>query len=556
MVVKLELPPVVDDQTDVALDIEMFGQTLGRLHRPEGRFACLSIGIGDTVYVVLEESQLKEVFARIDKARSWVFHNALYDLRQLMRWVKIKPRFIWDTMNVDKCLWGGYYSIHEFSLADLSRRYLDTKLDKSTREQFAGAKYMDEDMLNYAAQDAWITLQIKQKQEEEIAKRNYDMHTYNEIEVPTMWTVLDFKPIKVNVNRWVEMVLEFEQRGIALEEQLGVNVYSHQQVKEYIRKKLGRRIDDTAYETLVGIGGELIEQILLARQLRKASSTYGIKWIEKYVEEGDLVYSDIYTIGTETGRPSSSNPNLLNIPARQIPEYRELFISDKGKLIVADIAAQEPRILAYLSGDKRLLQVFQDGKDVHLEVARAIFNDTSIRKSDKRREIGKTINLATSYGMTAMGMAQRLGITEQEAQSFLNKYFMRYPDVRNYVDRQHSQARRFEYVESITGRRVWVNPHSFQWQNVAVNAPIQSSAADFSKMWMNKLHQKYNGDFPVCLMVYDEIVIDVPEGEVELHKQNLLDAFNETAGELLEGVPMVLDVCVGDNWGAKNGGKE
>lgn len=549
-----DLPPKVDSDTDVSLDIEVFGQTLGRLHRPEGRLASVQVGIDEDVYMIYDVHDLPELFKRIQPARSFIGHNLLYDLRQLRRWVSIPRRFVWDTFIVEHVLWGGYYGNGEFGLDDLVRRYLDIVMDKSTREQFATATEMTPDMKYYAALDANLTLKVKRAQDAEIEKRGDDMRVYREIDEPNLWTVLDFLPIRVNPKRWLEMADDFEKRGAAMEEQLGVNVYSHQQVKEYLHRKLGVKLKDTEATTLEELQSPLADDILLARQYRKASSTYGRNWIGKYVEEGDLVYSDVIISGTETGRHASRNPNLLNIPARKVPEYRTLFIQSRGKLMVGDVQAQEPRCLCYLSGDKALRQAFDEKQDVHLAVARAAFKDDSIVKSDPRREVGKVINLATSYGMSAEGLARRLNLSLQEAERFLNGYFARFSGVRMYIDRQRNVAARRGYVESVAGRRIWMNPYNYQWMNNAINAPIQASAADFTKMWLNKYWESCNAHgllFPVTMAVYDEIVSDITKEDEVMYKQLLLESAQDTARTLFGDMPFEIDVHAGATWACK-----
>ena len=553
------LPPVITSDTDISLDIEMFGQTLGKLHRPHGRLASVQVGVGEDVYMLYDVQDLPALFERIANAKTFVLHNSLYDLRQLRAFVPIKKRLLWDTLLVERILFGGYYGGGEFGLNDLVRRYLGIHLEKETRSDFATATYMTDDMKHYAALDAYYTLKVKQAQDAEIAKRKYDMYTYYEIDEPCIWTVMDFKPIKINVKRWLEMAIEFEQKGKELEEQLGINVYSHTQVKAFISKNLHENIKDTQAETLQELEHPLVDDILLARQYRKATSTYGKAWIDKYVEEDGLVYSDISVTGTETGRPTSSDPNLYNIPSRKIPEYRKLFVTNRGKLIVADIQAQEPRCLAYLSGDKNLRAIFERKGDVHLEVAKAAFRDDSITKSDPRRDIGKIINLATSYGMTAEGMAKRLRVDVKQTEEFLRGYFTRFSDVRLYIDNQRIKARQQEFVESVTGRRIWINPHSYQWENNAINAPIQASAADYTKMWMNKYWEACNREgipFPVTMSVYDELVSDVSKELEPTYIKLLNDTAQDTAQTLFGDMPFELEVESGRTWACKRGDED
>lgn len=550
----------ITNETIVSLDLEMYGQDGSRLHRPHGEFACLSVCIGEDVWVVTEVGTLSELFKLLQPAKYWVFYNAMYDIRQLRRFVEIKQRPIWDASVVEHLLWGGYYATtNEFALADCTRRYLNIKLDKSTRQLFEKYRIMDNQMLEYAATDPYLTDKVRLAQVQEIEKRNYNMRTYWEIEEPTIWATLDFKPVKVNVDRWRTMVQELSIRGRAVENDLGVNVNSHEQLKAFVLQNTGVKLDNAQEETLLNnagkIGKELVDKILLTKSLRKAESTYGEKWLSRFVEEGDLVYADFHTMGTETGRFSASNPPIQTIPTRKIPEYRQLFISNKGKLIVADAQAQEPRILAYLSGDKALRKIFDEGKDVHTIVTRAIFNDETIQKSDPRRDReGKTINLASSYGLSARGLADKLNIELSEAETFLRNYFNKFSGVAMFRDRMYSQANRFEYVESISGRRVYINKHNRQWQNNSINAPIQSSAADLFKAWLCEIH-RVCGDknifYPVVMVVHDEIVLDVEMNQVQMYEELLHETFQSAAAKWFVGMPFILDVHKGKSWACK-----
>jgi len=549
-----ELPPRVDNQTSVSLDTEFFGQIKGRLHRPHGTFACMQIGIDEDVYMVYDTEQIQPALNRIKNAKVICGHNLLYDFRQLRRFVPINRRYVWDSLIVEKLLYGGFYGNGEFSLSDLVRRYLDIVMDKSVRNQFITATSMTPELRHYAALDAYLTLQVMRKQEEVTAERGYDMRTYNEIDEPYLWATLDFLPIKVRVKRWLEMAEEFELLGRSIEAELNVNVYSHVDVKDVIQHKLRKTIKNTRAETLQNLDHPFVDRILEARMYRKAASTYGKNWVKNFVEEDDLVYPDFCVTGASSGRVSCARPNLLQIPARRMPEYRELFISRLGKLIVADVQAQEPRILSYISKDKNLRAIFDNKQDVHLEVAHAAFNDDTFDADDPRRNIGKVINLATSYGMTARGLADKLHISERDAEDFFRGYFSRFPNVKNYIDRQRYIAMRQGYVESVSGRRIYVNSHSYQSENVAINAPIQSSGADFVKMWTNRMWQRCNDEglpFPVIGQVYDELVLDSSKENVSAYKKMLKETANEVAGTLFGDTPWEIETHVGKSWACK-----
>ncbi len=552
------LPKIVTSEDVVAIDTEFIGMDGKRLHRPTGTFASLQLCIGEDVYIVTDETILGEAWELIKDAGMIVGYNLMFDLRHLRRYVDIHQRKVWDGMLVEQNLWGGYYAVGEFSLADCVRRYLNVLLDKHVREDFSTASSLTPDMLQYAAQDVYYTLRVYEKQQEEIENRKCGFQSYWEVDEPTIWTFLDLKPVKINTKRWMELAAEHEQKGKEIEDELGINVNSVQQVKSLVRTQSGIELENAQAETLKfladKIGKDLVDKILSAKSYRKAASTYGSAWISNFVEENNLVYADWHVTGAESGRTSCSNPNLLNIPARKFPEFRKLFVSNKGRFIIADISQQEPRILAALSQDKELLRIFRDGEDIHLAVARAIFNAPDMTKDDPRRDIGKMINLATTYGISAVGLSKRLNIDEDTAQKFLDSYFMRFPEVRMYIDRMRMLAQKLEYVESIVGRRIWINPHNFQSDNNAINAPIQSSAADFTKIWVNKFRTmclENDKEFPAVLIVYDEVVIDVPKEEVEWYKDALTTTFDDTAMKLFPTVPFEMDIEVGTTWAAK-----
>ena len=554
-----ELPSVLTEQDVVAIDTEFTGMNAKKLHRPTGTFASLQICIGEDVYIITDESKLVEAWERIKNAGTIVGHNLMFDIRHLRRYIPIQQRKVWCTMLMEQNLWGGYYAIGEFSLADCVRRYLNIKLDKSVRDMFEDATSLTPEMLKYSAEDVYYTLRVYEKQVEEITNRKCGIASYWEVDEPTLWAFLDLKPVKVNTRRWLELASEHEDKGKELEGELGINVNSVQQVKAFIQTQTGITLENAQAETLKalvasGKGKEPIGKILDAKSYRKAASTYGATWIANNIEDGELVYSDFHVTGSETGRTSSSSPNLLNIPARKFPEFRKLFVSAKGKYIIADISQQEPRILAALSQDRELLRIFKDKEDIHLAVTRAIFNDPTIMKEDPRRDIGKMVNLATTYGISAVGLSKRLNISETEAQKFLDRYFMRFPEVRMYIDRMRSLAQRLEYVESAMGRRIWINPHNFQSDNNAINAPIQSSAADFTKIWTNdfrKMCLDAGKEFPAILVVYDEVVLDVEKDDVEWYKSALSATFFGTAKRLFPSVPFEIDIAVGTTWAAK-----
>jgi DNA polymerase I len=354
------------------------------------------------------------------------------------------------------------------------------------------------------------------------------------------------------------MVEGFQKKVTELESSLGINVMSGPQVIS-AAKKNGVHIMNTQAETLKGFKNvPFIKSVLEARTYRKAVSTYGLSWLEKSVEDG-RVYSSYHITGTETGRMSASDPNMQQIPARVLPEYRTLFVPSHGSVIlVSDISQQEPRILAYETKDATLLEALNNKEDLHLAVARAVFNRPTLSKKDAdyadKRFVGKTINLGTSYGLSEYGLATRLGITEEEAARFLKNYFARFPDVFNWIQLQRNFGMKHEYVKTALGRRIFLNVYQNQWANNAINAPIQGGAADFTKIWIRKIWERCRKEkFPffIVAIIHDEIVQDVAKEMVKDAKRIVNDTFQETARKLYPGIPFAYETEMGANWGVK-----
>lgn len=556
---KKELPRPAKKGELVSLDLEVFGQDQDRLHRPTGTFACISIAYSDEVYQVYDVPDLKRAIKRISPGM-WVAHNMLYDLLQLRRWCKVPQRQVWDTMLVERAMWGGYYNM--FDLSALSRRYLGYALNKDIRSQFGEATEMTSKMKEYAAQDARATYDIVAHQQAHLDEIGDDLSCYWDIDELAIWSFADMQPSKIDVKGWLKMVEGFARRGQSIEEDLGINVYSHVQVKAYVKTELGIVVPNTnAKKTMEPLirdlrmtqqdtTADVIEQILEARTFRKAVSTYGPKWIENGVEEGDLVYAGWKVTGASTGRSACSNPNLQNIPIRKTPEYRNQFISkyENGQLIIADVAQQEPRIAAALSGDEELLGIFRRNEDVYKHGAGIVYGDR------RRRKDAKPIVLGSIYGLSPWGLARDTGMTEAEAEEALDKFFMGFMGLSTWITKTRSQAQSFGYVRTASGRLFYINEHKSKWMRNAINSPIQGTGGDQVKMAQNLIHKEAAlQDLPylITLLVHDELVADAPPELIKTYATLLNDAWIEAGKKLVPDVLMVVDIAIGDNWGCK-----
>ena len=246
-----ELPPNLDNGADgiyVALDIELFGLNPKQLHRPtSGKFACLSICYEpDTVYLITNSFDINEILARFRNA-IWVMHNAKFDLTHLRRWAYIPPRKkLWDTMLIENILWGGYYDL--FALEHLARRYLDISIDKSLQKSFEDAEELSDKQIEYAAQDANITLQVLQKQRKYVTKKDYGI--WREVDLPALWSIMDFQGFAVDKNRWITLAEINKAKADALEKALPFNSKSPKQVKEALSASGFKRLSNTQEKTL------------------------------------------------------------------------------------------------------------------------------------------------------------------------------------------------------------------------------------------------------------------------------------------------------------------
>jgi DNA polymerase-1 len=259
-----------------------------------------------------------------------------------------------------------------------------------------------------------------------------------------------------------------------------------------------------------------------------------------------------------TGRLSSNEPNLQNIPIRTAEgrRIREAFVAPPGHLIVsADYSQIELRIMAHLSQDGNLLRAFHEGMDVHRATASEVFGVPPAEVSSEQRRYAKTINFGLIYGMSAFGLAAQLGIEREAAKNWIERYFARYPGVKRYMDGTRTQAKAQGWVETVLGRRLWLpeinspnGPRRGGAERQAINAPLQGTAADIVKLAMIAVQDRLDaGKFAsrLVLQVHDELVLEVPEGELETIRIELPRLM---AGVVALDVPLLAEVGAGPNW--------
>ena len=328
-----------------------------------------------------------------------------------------------------------------------------------------------------------------------------------------------------------------------------------------MKKKTPKGAPSTAEEVLQELaddGYDLPRLILENRGLAKLKSTYTDKLPLMIASDTGRVHTSYHQAVAATGRLSSTDPNLQNIPVRSEEgrKIRQAFIAPEGyKLVAADYSQIELRIMAHLSGDKGLLDAFAQGRDVHRATAAEVFEAAEADVTDNQRRAAKAINFGLIYGMSAFGLAKQIGVGRGEAQEYVNLYFQRYPGVREYMDNTREQAKENGFVETIFGRRLYLPeirsknaPRRQHAERTAINAPMQGSAADIIKRAMIRVYNwlpDSSFDARMLMQVHDELILEVKEDQAEKFAAEL-KAQMEAAAELK--VPLEVDAGIGDNW--------
>jgi len=302
---------------------------------------------------------------------------------------------------------------------------------------------------------------------------------------------------------------------------------------------------------------EIIDAILEYRRLTKLNSTYVDGFVD-LIDESGRIHSVFHQTITQTGRISSSEPNLQNIPVRQSlgRQLRKLFIAQPGwKLVDADYSQIELRVLAYISQDKKMLDAFRSGADIHTKTASEVFKVAPDFVTPELRSRAKAVNFGIVYGISDFSLAGDIKVTRKEAKQYIENYFETYRDIKDYLDQTVLSAKANGYVSTIFGRRRYIPELSVQNHNVrafgervAMNTPIQGSAADLLKIAMVSVYRRLrqeNMQSRIILQVHDELILECPEREVDRAKQILIEEM-ENAGNI--GIPLKVDLGVGDNW--------
>lgn len=545
-----------------------------------------SISPGEAWFVMVPDDQkatqdIVEEFRGLfeDASVTKVGQNLKYDIQILRNYgVEVKGE-IFDTMLAHYLI--DPETAHGMDV--LAENYLNytpisySELAGSGRKQKALRDLEKEAVKDYACEDADITLQLKEKLEKEINAANLSK-LLEEVEEPLAYVLADmeYEGVKVDVGALTEMSKDLEKASLDAQMQIyelcgqEFNIGSPKQLGEILFDKLKlienpKKTKTGQYATGEDILSKLANEhevaakILEFREYQKLKSTY-VDALPKLISPKDgRIHTDYRQTVAATGRLSSNNPNLQNIPIRTEKgrEIRKAFIPrDENFLIMsADYSQIELRIMAAFSEDDSMVEAFRNGLDIHANTASKVFKVPLEEVEPNMRRKAKEVNFGIIYGISAFGLSQNLNIPRGEANEIIEAYFEQFPKVKAYMDSAIEKAREVEYVETILGRRRYlrnINAKNFTMRGFAernaINAPIQGSAADMIKVAMINVHKWMKEEklkSRMIMQVHDELVFDVHKDEIDLLREKT-DHFMRTAIDL--SVPMDIGMGVGKNW--------
>ena len=467
------------------------------------------------------------------------------------------------------------------SVAERILGVVPTSYDKVTKNLNEGEgfeKVPIEAATGYAGEDAELALRINNRLFPKISENEGLKSIYSDIEVPliSVLSKMEMTGVLIDSEMLAQHSSELKSKMTSLETKAYTmagetfNISSPKQIQEILFEKMKIPViaktpkgqPSTSESVLSDLSKdyELPKIILDYRSIAKLCSSYTDKLPRQVNTKTGRIHANFHQAVTSTGRLSSSSPNLQNIPIRtqEGKKVREAFRAPFGKiLIAADYSQIELRIMAHISKDEALVNAFKEEQDIHAATAAEVFETNLSNVSFEQRRAAKAINFGLIYGMSSFGLAKQLDITRNEAQNYIDIYFSRYPKIKQYMEDIRNRAAKTGYVETIFGRRLYINNiNSSQArlrqyaERTAINAPMQGSAADLIKMAMisaDHLIDEFNFDASLILQVHDELVFEVNKScsqKFEIHLKKCM----EDIATLL--VPLKVSVGTGDNWGS------
>ena len=552
----------------------------------------LSVAKGEAAYIPVahdypgapDQLPREEVFEKLrhfleDPDRSKVGHHLKYDAHVLARHGIQLQGMAFDSM-LESYVLNSVATRHDMD--SVARLYLGRETIHYEDVAGKGAKQLTFNQIDletaapYAAEDADITLQLHETLWSKLGAIESLRKVYADIEQPLVPILLDMEETGVLIDRKMlaTQSSELAQKMVELEKEAHelaggpFNLGSPKQLQQILFEKLELPVirktpkgqPSTAEDVLIELADDydLPRVIINYRSVSKLKSTYTDKLPLQIAESTGRVHTSYHQAVAATGRLSSTDPNLQNIPIRT-PEgrrIRQAFVAPDGQvLMAADYSQIELRIMAHLSADAGLLKAFTDDRDVHQATAAEVFEADLDDVTPDQRRSAKAINFGLMYGMSAFGLGKQLGIARGQAQEYIDLYFDRYPGVKIYMDDIREKAGRDGYVETVFGRRLYLPeinarnaPRRQYAERSAINAPMQGTAADIIKRAMISVHDWLGGDDAggrMIMQVHDELVFEVDESKI--------DAFAERVSNIMcaaadLSIPLKVDIGTGKNW--------
>jgi DNA polymerase-1 len=603
-------PAALEARYETVLDWPAFDAWLARLNAAElvafdtetdsldpmqARIVGLSFSdkVGEACYIPLRHEgpdapvqlPLDEVLARLrpwleDASRPKVGQNIKYDTHVLANHGIAVRGYAHDTMLESYVL----QAHRKHNLADLAQRYVQRSglsyedVAGKGAQQIPFAQVAVERAAQYSCEDSDLTLHVHQAMWPSLQAEPGLLDIYQRFELPASRVLqrIERNGVLIDTALLNKQSHELAQRIVALEQAAyelagqPFNLGSPKQLGEILFVKQGLPIVKKTATGAPSTNEEVLEKlaedyplparILEYRGLAKLKSTYTDKLPLMVNPQTGRVHTNYAQAVAVTGRLSSNEPNLQNIPVRTAEgrRIREAFVAPPGHVIVsADYSQIELRIMAHISQDENLLRAFAEGMDVHCATAAEIFGVSPDAVSSEQRRYAKVINFGLIYGMSAFGLASNLGIERSAATAYIERYFLRYPGVKRYMDDTRLQAKDKGYVETVFGRRLWLpeihsgnGPLRAAAERAAINAPMQGTAADLIKLAMVAVQDRLDAEGKGTLMimqVHDELVFQVPEAELDWVRREV-PAMMAGVGALR--VPLLAEVGAGPNWEA------
>ncbi|MDP2556407.1 DNA polymerase I [Photobacterium damselae subsp. piscicida] len=523
-------------------------------------------------------AQLKPLLEDPNQAK--IGQNLKYDASVIARYGIEMQGIKYDTM-LESYVYNSVVGRHDMD--SLALRYLEHKNISFEEIAGKGKGQLTFNQMNleqagpYAAEDADITLRLHNALYPKVSADEKLLHVFSDIEMPLVpvlsrmertGVLIDSMKLSAQSQEIAQRLDELEKRAFEIANQ-EFNLSSPKQLQAILFEKMGLPVlkktpsgtPSTNEEVLqeLALDYPLPKLILEYRGLAKLKSTYTDKLPKMVNPATGRVHTSYHQAVTATGRLSSSNPNLQNIPVRNDEgrRIRQAFIAPQGyKVLAIDYSQIELRIMAHLSGDKALLDAFCHGKDIHAATAAEILGLPLEQVSSEQRRRAKAINFGLIYGMSAFGLAKQLDMGRGEAQEYMNTYFERYPGVLEYMETTRTVASEQGYVDTLFGRRLYLPDIKSRnglrrkaAERAAINAPMQGTAADIIKRAMvlvdEWIGQQESGRVRLLMQVHDELVFEVQESEIESVAQEI-KTLMESAAQL--DVPLIADIGYGENW--------